>query len=152
MVRALADDCSTAGLPTRLEQSVLDDRIGDIVLINYQHNKDLYVDFTVASTLAPSYINKSARAVGTTGRERYNMKMLKYARQINLVEFEPMVVESLGGWHEEGLKILARIARMKSTKENLDPKSGLARLMMRYSFLLQKMNGAMLAARYTHSR
>jgi hypothetical protein len=65
-------------------------------------------------TLCGSYRNIGAKQAGAAGVARRNEKLRKYSEQMEMVAFEPLVVESIGGWNLEGKKLLKKIAAMES--------------------------------------
>ena len=130
------------GDPNQADQT----RPGDLVLLNWREGQDLYLDFSVASTLAPSYRALSSRKGGGSAEERVKFKLNKYKDVV--VKFEPLVVESLGGWAESAIPLFKRFATRISEVEIIDPAKALARLLTSMSFRLQKLNGNMLAKRH----
>jgi hypothetical protein len=47
----------------------------------------------------------------------------KYADQVGKVAFEPLVVESIGGWNVEGKKLLKKIAARVAMESFLEEKT-----------------------------
>jgi hypothetical protein len=79
-------------------------------LLHFANGRDLYVDLSVVSTLCGSYRNIGAKQAGAAGVARRNEKLRKYSEQMEMVAFEHLVVESIGGWNLEGKKLLKKIA------------------------------------------
>jgi hypothetical protein len=61
----------------------------------------IYVDLSVVSTLCGSYRNIGAKKSGAAGVSSGNEKLRKHSEQVEIIAFERLVVESIGGWNLE---------------------------------------------------
>ena len=106
------------------------------------------MDISIASTLAPSYIQGSATTAGSSAGLRYEQKLSKYRNtEFHNDLFIPLVVESLGTWHTDAIPLLKRFAELIGDYQHMDHKLALRSLMTDLSICLQKANGRMLAER-----
>jgi len=81
--------------PTGLSRS--DGRRPDgMTLIPWQNGKALTWDVTVATTLADSYINASARSAGAAAELAATRKITKYCNLPAAYMFQPIALETLG--------------------------------------------------------
>ena len=122
--------------------------MGDLVLLNWYMGRDLWMDFSIASTLCNTY-RKGSKANLYAAGLRTDEKLKKYVDQAERVWFKPMVVETLGGWHKSTESVLKRISEKMAEKQcESDSKKHNLWLMDLMSCAIQKMNGAMLADRF----
>ena len=121
-------------------------RGGDIVIQQYEGGKDLYIDVTVVNPLCPTYIDAAQKPLGAC-KKRIDEKKTKYKNVIGNKWFEPMVVESLGGWSSNSYPIFKRIAERAAPRKNMTYSAALKDLSTKLSVSLQKSNGAMLSRR-----
>jgi hypothetical protein len=66
---------------------------------------------------------------------------------MEMVAFEPLVVESIGGWNLEGIKLLKKIAARVAMESFFEEKTLLRDMMTSFSICLQKINTQMLLER-----
>ena len=98
LVNLVAEECSSHLISVRKEVSVDNTRPGDIVLRNWQNGRDLYLDFSVISSLCPSYRNAASLKAGAAAAIRTDEKFVKYRALSSNIWVSPVSVEALGGW------------------------------------------------------
>ena len=147
LVRQVGSYLEKGKMTHRTEVGVEKDRMGDLVILDFANGRDLYVDLSVVSTLCASYRNMSSKEAGAAGFARRNEKLRKYAEQVEKVAFEPLVVESIGGWNIEGKKLLKKIAARVALENFLEEKTLLRDMMTLFSICLQKINAQMMLER-----
>jgi hypothetical protein len=147
LVRKMGEFLRKGKIAFVTELGVDKDRMGDIVLLDFQRGSNLYVDLSVTSTLCQSYRVQGSKKQGAAGEMRRQEKLKKYAIQAEQVAFEPLVVESLGGWNKQGQSLLKSIAARIATEGFTEEKSSLVNFMTGLSICLQQFNGAMMLER-----
>ena len=100
-------------------------------------------DFTYPDTLAPSHVQSSASAVGSTAERAENGKRIKYAELVVALGdfiFMPVAVETMVTWGPSALELCADIGRRIASVSG-DPRSHTF-LMQRLSLAVQRGNVA----------
>lgn len=130
------------------------DRMGDLVLREWVRGADLWIDVSVVGSLCPSYRNKTINmrngVAGSPGAEilaRVQEKNTKYAANRSRTHFQPLVVNTFGGWDSDAHKLFKKIAGKIAESKFTCVKMELKYLYQRLSCTLQKFNGTMLATR-----
>lgn len=97
----------------RVELQVGHDRLGDIVLIDYKQGDSLYIDASVVSSLCPSYQKEAELQSGGAIEKRIKEKITRNATVVaeNMLNFLPLVVETLDGWNSSGLVLLEELSK-----------------------------------------
>ena len=139
-------DGTTTKHDQKNQRREIKNRGGDIVIKKYEGGKDLYVDVTVVNPLCQTYIDDAQKPLGAC-KKRIEEKKTKYKNVIGGKWFEPMVVESLGGWSSNSYPIFKRIAQRSAPRKNITYSAALKDLSTKLSVSLQKSNGAMLSRR-----
>jgi len=126
--------------------------MGDIVLFNWIECRDMYLDFSVINSLCPSYRSLSAKDSFSASNKRVSEKWDRYYKTVEDTKtmFTPVVVESLGGWHEDAVHLFKKFANSIANMKRSNEKDERNALMTSMSIRLQKMNGEMLALRMCH--
>ena len=148
LTNCVAEKLRSAKVSLAMELSVDKDRMGDLVLRHWSNGRDLYLDFSVVSSLCGSYRSQAAKSPGGATSARVSEKMTKYSKQAQKVWFQPFVVETLGGWDVSAISLLKQFAARMAEHQFIDAKTSLQRLMTSLSICLQRYNGDMLATRY----
>ncbi len=147
MVDILAEILKGAKVLVRKEAALADQtRPGDLVLSNWEEGHDLWIDFSIASTLCPTYIHDSSIKGGSAADTRVKCKLEKYKNSEKV--FKPLVIETLGGWDPTAITILKQIAGRLADANRMELKKAVNRLINTLSAKLQKMNGEMLSKRH----
>jgi len=154
LVKSLATTLNRAGIlcSTELPADVQGDRMGDIVLFNWIECRDMFLDFSVINSLCPSYRSLSAKDPFSASNKRVSEKWDRYYKTVEDTKtmFTPVVVESLGGWHEDAVHLFKKFANSIANMKRSNEKDERNALMTSMSIRLQKMNGEMLALRMCH--
>ena len=127
-------------------------RMGDIHIPNFslssaKDNGDVYFDVSVASTLCPSNIKKSAKEALAAAEQRAIGKRTKYKEQIRTKNFMPLVVETLGGLHKDVVLFIREIAEFMCNSLHRPVESIVRSIASEISVTLQRLNGQMLHER-----
>ena len=114
---AIHGTASQAALSPRKEESALlpgsTAKPADVYLPGWANGKDAALDVTVVSTLQAALVKKAGEEVGSAANKRHQEKQAKYwqACANEGIEFLPMVVETLGGWHPEASEVVTKLAQ-----------------------------------------
>ena len=73
-------------------------------------------DYTRSDTLAPSYVENSAKSPGYVAKEGEERKFKHYEHLANDYEFIPISVETFGTWGESGLKFIQEVGKLIENK------------------------------------
>ena len=124
-------------------------RMGDIVIYEGTQNKNVWMDFSVVSPLAPSYFKKAAKELGSALEDRVYNKERKYENEIeqNNAIFKVIAVDIFGAWHVPALRSLKHYCRVISNSTNSEFRNLFKNLFTDLSTTLQKHQGEMLASR-----
>ena len=63
------------------------------------------------------------------------------------IKFFPVVVEALGGWHEEAVPVVSKLARQLASHASKDAEEQTRYLFQRLSLLLMRGNAALILNR-----
>ena len=150
---ALHETAVAAGLGPVKEGRFLipgaDRRPADILVPNWAGGRDAALDVTVVTPLQAATVAEAATTPGHSLNFAYQRKVRGAAEDCRRqgIAFLPIVVESLGGWHElaqgEVKKLGAALARQNGQEEG----EVLRHLWGRLGILLQRGNAAILGNR-----
>ena len=127
-------------------------RPADILLRNWERGRNAALDVTVISPLQVAVVDQEAANPGYALKLAWERKMRSAFEACNAqrVSFIPLPVETLGGWHPEAEKQIARIGReLARSTIGADQKTSLNHLFQRLSLALQKGNAALILSRST---
>ena len=111
----LFNTCVCAALgPVKEERALIpgsDARPADVLIPNWISGKDTALDVTVVNPLQTQMLDQAATHPHYACDYRYGEKMTKHGEPCRLagMVFVPLVVETLGGWEEQGEKQIKRI-------------------------------------------
>ena len=113
------------------------------------NGKDAALDITVVSTLQAALVKKAGEEVGSAANKRYKEKQSKYLQPCanEGIEFFPMVVETLGGWHPDSCELITRLARQLASRSGGDAEETTRHLYQRLSILLNRGNSNLILSR-----
>ena len=77
-------------------------------------------------------------------KERVNAKLSKYREQSRIIKFQPLVVETLGGWDNKAKYLLKQTGHRVAVQEGIEQSLGFRNLMTDLSISLQKLNATMI--------
>ncbi|XP_061706794.1 uncharacterized protein LOC133517478 [Cydia pomonella] len=139
---------STASLPATLEPSGLcaadGKRPDGCTLVPWSLGRPLAWDATCVDTLAPSYVEGSARKPGTAVDQAQTAKRRKYAFLSNEYEFAALAMETLGPWSSD-TKNFVREVSVRLIGISGDHRAG-AFFAQRLSLAVQRGNAASVLA------
>ena len=122
-------------------------RPADLFLRNWDRGRHAALDLTVISPLQTAVVDQEAAAPGYALKYAWERKMRSAfeACRAQNISFIPLPVETLGGWHAEAVKQIARIGReLARSTAGTDQKTSTNHLFQRLSLTLQKGNAAII--------
>ena len=138
--------------PTREDRAIIpgsDSRPADVLIPNWSGGKDTALDVTVVNPLQTALVNRAATTPGHALTVRFNEKMTKHGegcRQAGMV-FIPMVVETLGGWHESAILQIKKLGAALARHTGEEESEKIRHLYQRLAILLVKGNAALFLNR-----
>jgi hypothetical protein len=110
---------------------------------------DAALDVTVVNPLQAGLVVGAAATPGHALNHRYGTKMSGSAEDCRLegIQFLPVVVETLGGWHEGAVKQVKKLAAARARHSGQEEEEALRHAFTRLSVLLMKGNAAILSNR-----
>ena len=123
-------------------------RPGDIYHPDFEEGLCTYFDISVRNTLQPTYVVRAANICGIAAEAGEQEKDSLYLDSVSRAGamFHPLVVETLGAWNPNSLKILKSIAR-RTTFNNLLLSQAVTCLHQQLSVRLWLYNGKMILGR-----
>ena len=110
---------------------------------------DRALDVTVINPLQTQLVGQAANKAGAALETAYNRKMTQAGdacRREGLV-FIPMPWETLGGWHEETVEQVKKLASAQARQTGEDQSTATRHLYQKLSVLLARGNAALLINR-----
>ena len=150
---ALHETAKQASLAPAKEQSALipgsQARPADVYIPGWANGRDAALDVTVVSSLQKELRKGEAAEAGSAAARRYREKMTKsfQACEAEGIKFFPVVVEALGGWHEEAVPVVSKLARQLASHASKDAEEQTRHLFQRLSLLLMRGNAALILNR-----
>ena len=150
---ALIQAAQQAGLgPSREPDGLLpgsDDRRADLLIPYWTNGMDTALDFTVVNPLQAGLVSKSAQDGGSAVEQAHNNKMRKYGERCaqENIEFVPIAVDTLGGWHPAALQVISKLGRQVARNTGKEDQEVIRHLRQRLAVLLVRDNVSMLCAR-----
>ena len=94
-------------------------------------------------------IKKAAEEIGSAAEKRNKEKMAKYHNicQSEGIDFFPVVVETLGGWHRHGAEVISKLARQLASHTGGEKEEVMRHLFQRLGILLARGNAALILNR-----
>ena len=124
-------------------------RPADVFIPNWTAGCDTALDVTVISPLQKSEVRKAAREPGSAADHRYEVKMNTYFARCKQqgLHFAPLVVEALGGWHEQSAATLTKLGRQLARQTGRLEEEAVRQLRQRLSVKLMQWNAALILSR-----
>ena len=150
---ALYNTASQACLgPTREDRALIpgsEARPADVLIPNWTHGKDTALDVTVVNPLQAALLNQAATTPGHALSTRHREKMSKHGEACRSagMEFIPMPMETMGGWHEQKVGQVKKLGSALARQTGQDDSEAIRHLAQRLSILLVKGNSALLLNR-----
>ena len=138
--------------PAKEERALIpgsDARPADVLIPSWISGKDTALDVTVVNPLQTQLLDQAATHPHYACDHRYGEKMTKHGEPCRLagMVFVPLVVETLGGWEEQGEKQIKRIGAALARQTGQDEAVKTRHLFQRLSILLTKGNAALFLNR-----
>ena len=144
---------TSAGIPVTKEPVGLNRRDGKrpdgLTLIPWQGGKSVCWDVTVVSTLADSYLHRSAQTAGGAADFAASRKESKYSDLPSSYIFQPLAFETLGPLNASSTTFLRELGRRLSEATN-DPRET-AFLFQRLSVAIQRFNSVLIQETFDFS-
>ena len=124
-------------------------RPGDVIIRRWHNGQDVAIDVTVASPLSPTYVAGAAAEAGKTLAKAYDRKMRDTAEACRTqgLQFFPLAVETLGGFHSVATGVVRRIGQALARKKGCEEREPTSQLFSRLSLTLMRGNAMMLCSR-----
>ncbi len=123
----------------------------DIYAFNYLNGSDYAFDVTVVSPYKKNKIARTMQHTGISAEDAILSKYKKYQMDIEGVnwKFQPIAFERTGGWSLPSQLLLKRIARLTSSKFNIQFQIVLKGMVTEISSILLKQTANMIIRRKT---
>jgi len=150
---ALYQTAKQASLAPAKEQSALlpgsQAKPADVFIPGWANGRDAALDVTVVSSLQTEMVRRAAAEVGSAAGRRHGEKMSKYFEDCDRegIKFFPVVVEALGGWHEDAASLITRLARQLASHTGKEADEQIKYLFQRLGILLMRGNSALILNR-----
>ena len=79
----------------------------------WANGREAALDVTVVSSLQTGMVKRAAAEAGSAASRRHQDKMTKHFQNCGRegIQFYPVVVKALGGWHEDAAALITRVVR-----------------------------------------
>jgi hypothetical protein len=150
---AIYETAKQASLAPAKEQSALlpgsQAKPADVYIPGWANGRDAALDVTVVSSLQKELKKRAAAEVGSAAVRRHSDKMTKYFRDCDRegIQFFPIVVEALGGWHSDAAAAVSKLARQLASHTGREEEETTRYLFQRLSLLLMRGNAALILNR-----
>jgi hypothetical protein len=150
---AIHETAKQASLAPAKEQSALlpgsQAKPADVYIPGWANGRDAALDITVVSSLQKELKKRAAAEVGSAAERRHRDKMTKYFRDCDRegIQFFPIVVEALGGWHSDAAAAVSKLARQLASHTGREEEETTRHLFQRLSLLLMRGNAALILNR-----
>ena len=97
-------------------------------------------------------MKRAAAEAGSAASRRHRDKMNKYFQDCDRegIQFYLVVVEALGGWHEDAEALITRLARQLASHTGKEVDKQIKHLFQRMGILLMRGNSALIINRITY--
>ena len=138
--------------PAKEESALLPEsggRPADVYLPGWSSGKDTALDIAVVSPLQALLVKKAAEEAGSAACKRYKDKLTKYLHPCEQegIQFIPVVVETMGGWHPESASVLTKLSRQLSAQTGVSFEETTRHFFQRLSITLVKGNSSLIMRR-----
>ena len=140
--------------PAKEENSLLPgsgDKPADVYIPGWASGRDAALDVSVVSTLQAQLVKKAGEEVGSAADRRHKEKLSRYYESCDQegIQFLPVVIETLGGWHPEAVHVLTKLAKQLASHTGAKPEETISHFYQRLGILLAKGNSALILNRTT---
>ena len=138
--------------PTKEERTLIpgvNSRPADVYLPTWANGRDCALDVTVLSPLQLCLLRKSAETAGSALTHAWDRKIRQSWDACNQegIEFAPLPVESLGGWHSKAIKVLVKLGRQLARHTGKEDSEVLKHMFEKLGVLLMRGNAALILSR-----
>jgi hypothetical protein len=144
---ALHQTAKQASLAPAKEQSALlpgsQAKPVDVFILGWANGQDAALDVLVVSSFQQELVRRASAEVGSAAARRHADKMSKYFQVCDRegIQLFPVVVEALGGWHEDTAALITRQARQLTSHTGMEADEQIKHQFQRLGILL--MRGSM---------
>ena len=126
-----------------------DECLADLLIPYWQGGQDAAIDFTVVNPLQAALVQKAAMEGSAAVEKAHQDKIQKYWERCREegIAFIPVAVDTLGGFHREGLKTVTKLGRQLARAAGREEGEVVRHLRQRLGVLLVRDNVAMLNSR-----
>ena len=124
-------------------------RPADVLIPHWTGGKDTALDMTVINPLQTQFVGQAATTAGAALEAAYRRKMTQAAEAVRRegMVFVPMPWETLGGWHEQTIAQVKKLASAQARQTGEDRSDTIRHLYQKLSVLLIRGNAALLLNR-----
>ena len=124
-------------------------RPADIFVANWVDGRRMAFDVTVISPTQDSVLHRAADRAAAAIETRKSAKIRAHFEHCRLqgIAFQPLVVETFGGWDGDAVKYLKDIARLDARRWGKNDSLEIKHFFQRLSIALQRGNAALLINR-----
>ena len=98
------------------------------------------------SSLQTEMVKRAAAEAGSATSRRHQDKMTNHFQNCGRegIQFYPVVVKALGGWHEDAAALITRLARQLASHTGKEVDEQIKHLFQRMGILLMRGNSALI--------
>ena len=138
---------------TREGRALLPDtqaRPADVLIPHWTGGRDTALDVTVINPLQTELVRRAANKAGAALEVAFNRKMTQAGEACRRegIVFAPMPWETLGGWHEETVEQVKKLASAQARQTGEEQSEATRHLYQKLSVLLARGNAALLLNRF----
>ena len=129
-------------------------RPADVYIPNWIDGRRVAFDVSVTSPTQERLVLRAADAPAIAIENRKSSKMRDHfdACKRDGIDFQPLVVETFGGWDKDAVNILKKIARQSARRWGRDDATEIKHFFQHLSVTLQRGNAALLIERDFNSQ
>ena len=129
-------------------------RPADVVIENWIDGRKVAFDVSVTSPTQEAIVFQAAEHPGSAINARKLSKNRAHFENCRSqgIWFQPLVVETFGGWDQDAVKLLKAIAHQDARRWGKDPSLEIKHFFQRLSVALQRGNAALLIERDSEPR
>ena len=115
----------------------------------WSNGRDTCLDFCCTNALQSALVKRVAQDGAHAVEHAHDAKVRKYGErcQAEGLEFIPLAVDTLGGWHPKALEVISRLGRQLARNVGKEGGEVMRHLHQRLGVLLVRDNVAMLCSR-----
>ena len=127
----------------------MENRPADVLIPHFAGGRPLALDIIVVSPLQIQFVDRAGESPGIALEQRHRQKCLKYteACMTEGIVFQPLVVETLGGWDKGAEATIARVGKAMALESGQTANEVVRHLFGRLSVLLMRGKSCLLLSR-----